>query len=306
MKVSEAHAGVIEKEIQVKERRKIRERLIDELERKEIIKSGQEVQVDKIIPEKGEKNPSLRKSRFLIPGILSTLAFLVALFSLINRYSKVRWAKEKALPEIELRVNERDYITAFKLVQKSEKYISKNLKFRELASRVTTKLTILTDPPDADAYIRDYSDIEGKWKKLGRTPVYSIKLPNATYYTTGEVAYVVRLEKEGYENVLAVTLTKPDTLFRKLFKNGTIPAGMVYVEGYEEEEAGAFFKEKHGFFIDRHEVTNKQYKEFVDKGGYSNPVYWKNEFVKDGKVLTWKEAIAEFTDKTGRNGPSTW
>ena len=118
----------------------------------------------------------------------------------------------------------------------------------------------------------------------------------------GEVAYIVRLEKEGYENVLAVTLTKPDTLFRKLFKKGTIPAGMVYVEGYREEEQGDFLKEKHGFFIDRYEVTNKQYKEFIDKGGYSNPEYWKNEFIKNGKVLTWKEAIAEFTDKTGGTG----
>ena len=55
-----------------------------------------------------------------------------------------------------------------------------------------------------------------------------------------------------------------------------------------------------------YEVTNKQYKEFVDKGGYRNPEYWKNEFIKDGKILTWEEAMPEFTDKTGRPGPSTW
>ncbi len=34
--------------------------------------------------------------------------------------------------------------------------------------------------------------------------------------------------------------------------------------------------------------------------------YWKNEFIKDGKNLTWEEAMSEFTDKTGRPGPSTW
>ncbi len=57
---------------------------------------------------------------------------------------------------------------------------------------------------------------------------------------------------------------------------------MVYVEGYWKKGQETI-KKKNGFFIDRYEVTNKQYKEFVDIGGYSNPNYWKNEFIKDGK-----------------------
>jgi len=39
---------------------------------------------------------------------------------------------------------------------------------------------------------------------------------------------------------------------------------MVYVEGYKEEVEKDFYKEKHGFFLDRYEVTNKQYKEFIN------------------------------------------
>ncbi len=46
---------------------------------------------------------------------------------------------------------------------------------------------------------------------------------------------------------------------------------MVYVEGYWEEVVSKFSKDKNGFFMDRYEVTNKQYKEFVDNGGYRNP-----------------------------------
>ncbi len=74
---------------------------------------------------------------------------------------------------------------------------------------------------------------------------------------------------------------------------------------YWDEENNTFNK-KYGFFMDKYEVTNKQYKEFVDKGGYRNRDYWKNEFTRNGKPLKWEEAIAEFTDKTGRPGPSTW
>ena len=78
------------------------------------------------------------------------------------------------------------------------------------------------------------------------------------------------------------------------------------MEGLNQEIKGAFNKEKHGFFLDRYEVTNKQYKEFIENGGYRNPQYWKHKFIKNGKILSWEEAMAEFTDKTGRPGPSTW
>jgi formylglycine-generating enzyme required for sulfatase activity len=84
-------------------------------------------------------------------------------------------------------------------------------------------------------------------------------------------------------------------------EKGNIPEGMVRVAG-AETEAGQF----DDFYIDKYEVTNTQYKEFMDSGGYTNREYWKQEFVKDEKVLTWEEAMAEFVDQTGRPGPSTW
>jgi cephalosporin-C deacetylase-like acetyl esterase len=44
----------------------------------------------------------------------------------------------------------------------------------------------------------------------------------------------------------------------------------------------------------------------VNSGGYSNREFWKHEFIKDGKVLTWEEVLAEFTDQTDRPGPASW
>jgi hypothetical protein len=60
------------------------------------------------------------------------------------------------------------------------------------------------------------------------------------------------------------------------------------------------------FWLDRYEVTNKQFKEFVDRGGYQKREWWKHPFAKEGKVLSWDQAMAEFCDATGRLGPSTW
>ena len=61
-----------------------------------------------------------------------------------------------------------------------------------------------------------------------------------------------------------------------------------------------------GFWIDRYEVTNSQFQEFVDGGGYRKQEYWKEPFVKDGRRLSWEQAMAVFHDLTGRPGPANW
>ena len=60
------------------------------------------------------------------------------------------------------------------------------------------------------------------------------------------------------------------------------------------------------YWIDRYEVTNKQYKDFVDHGGYWRQKYWKQEFLQNGRRLSWEQAMALFRDCTGRPGPATW
>jgi len=60
------------------------------------------------------------------------------------------------------------------------------------------------------------------------------------------------------------------------------------------------------YWIDRYEVTNRGFKKFVEAGGYQNSQYWNQPIVKDGRTLPWREAMAEFRDKTGRPGPATW
>ena len=60
------------------------------------------------------------------------------------------------------------------------------------------------------------------------------------------------------------------------------------------------------YMLDKYEVTNAAYQAFVEAGGYERPEYWEHEFEKDGRPLTWEEARAEFVDRTGRPGPSTW
>ncbi len=80
------------------------------------------------------------------------------------------------------------------------------------------------------------------------------------------------------------------------------PAGihMPGVEHLPPQEVG-------DFSIDRHEVTNAEFQRFVDAGGYASAEHWREPFIDDdGRTLAWPEAMARFTDTTGRPGPATW
>lgn len=60
------------------------------------------------------------------------------------------------------------------------------------------------------------------------------------------------------------------------------------------------------YWIDKYEVTNQEFKKFVDAGGYEKREYWRHAFVKDGRAVSWEDTMREFRDATGRPGPSTW
>jgi len=77
--------------------------------------------------------------------------------------------------------------------------------------------------------------------------------------------------------------------------------GMVRIPGFTRDGV-----EYADYYMDRHEVTNAEFKEFVDAGAYSNPGYWPHPFELGGEELTFDEAMAHLEDQTGRPGPSTW
>ena len=60
------------------------------------------------------------------------------------------------------------------------------------------------------------------------------------------------------------------------------------------------------YFIDKYEVSNQEYKEFVNAGGYANRAFWKHAFVKDGREIPWETGIRLLVDRTGLPGPRTW
>ena len=208
-----------------------------------------------------------------------------AVVGFFHRQAKFRWARQVALPEIERMVAENDVwrnlVAPYRLAVRAEKVLGNDPRLAELFAKCSLKIDVKTEPSGAKVYMKDYVMPEAEWSYVGTTPVEKIRLPIGVFRW--------KFEKEGYETVLAASSTWngdlrnpgiviPYPIERTLDKQGSLPSGMVRVRGAQTGRG-----KLEDFFIDRYEVTNRQYKEFVDKGGYRNKAYWKHEFVKDGR-----------------------
>jgi formylglycine-generating enzyme required for sulfatase activity/dienelactone hydrolase len=237
--------------------------------------------------------------------MLVLLMICTFVYWLVDQTTNVRWAR-RALPQIEHLVEQEKYLAAFILAQRAEKYIPKDPTLAELWPDIVADLSIITTPPGADVFFKEYSAFESKWEYLGLSPIENVRFPHG--------AYRWKIEKKGYETaecVRSLWTRTPQIFKQELHEEDMNPAHMVLIRpqnfqvGSTEGEDSTTV-DAPAYWIDKYEVTNQQFKEFVDHGGYQRREYWKHEFLKDGKPLSWEQAMVEFRDETGRFGPSTW
>ena len=214
------------------------------------------------------------------------------------------WNLVTGLDEIRRLVGEYDYPAAYAIAEDLDGIISNDSVRESVWSEVSRPLTLETDPPGAMAFRRDYT-ADSEWEELGRTPVEVERFQFGLSRVRFELEGYLPRETADFSGRLAVAGAF------QLDTEETLPAGMtrvsggsakIWAPGLEQLDSLALGD----FFMDIHEVTNRQYKEFVDGGGYQDPACWTHPFVRDGMNLTFEEATAGFVDQTGRPGPSGW
>ena len=239
----------------------------------------------------------LRRPQVAIPALVLGLAAIAAGAWLVVGAFRARWARNVALPEIARLREQRHGLAALRLARQAERHLPQEPLLREIRGELIP-ISYRTTPPGAGVSCRDYGDVAepGQWEYLGRTPIEKISLPPANMLRC-------RIEMEGFES--AELALAGDLSNFPLHPPGAQP-GMVLVPrgsytGLTVREAPV-----EDFWLDKLEVTNRQFKEFVDRGGYQKSDYWKHPMVKDGRTLSREQAMAEFRDATGRPGPATW
>jgi eukaryotic-like serine/threonine-protein kinase len=240
--------------------------------------------------------PRLRP--MLARGAIVMILLLVGGSWLYWRTEQRRWVREDAIPQV-AKLAAQAPLAAFLLLRKAEQILPGDPQLAGIAKSATRFTSVESTPNGAKVEIQDYL-LPGDWFSLGTTPLKNVRIP-VGYFRW-------RISKPGDNKLVAAPPTS-DTM------NFTLPpadraAGMVPVPGgiwgALVDFLGWLIYDLPAFDIDRFEVTNAQYQEFVDQGGYRNREYWKEKFVKDGEELTWGQAMDLFRDPTGRSGPSAW
>jgi dienelactone hydrolase len=250
----------------------------------------------------------LLRPTIAVPALFVIALILIAAIWFFQRQANIRRAKYELLPRIEqvAEAGFEHYAEAYNLAIQAERYIPADPKLSVILSKISLRISIRTEPAGAKVFLKGYNAPDGEWQYLGLSPIEKIRMPIGFFRW--------KMEKEGYETVLAASTTYnidkhekwifvPCDMTRVLDKTEKVPAGMVRVQGMADVPGIGRIGD---FFMDRCEVTNQQFKEFVDRGGYQNKEYWKQEFVKEGKELSREEALKIFVDQTGRPGPASW
>ena len=212
------------------------------------------------------------------------------------------WVREQATPEIVKLAAADKGVAAFQLIEEAEKYAPGDPDLARAVASATRVATVHSTPPGAVVEVEDYLSPAGRWQRLGTTPLDKVRMP------AGYLRW--KVSKAGVGELISAPVVS-DTMDFDLETAAKAPEGMVPVSGGPWIDSLAFLGwvgpyALPPFFIDRFEVTNRQYQVFVDKGGYTTPDYWKQPFVRDGHELSFSQAMDLFRDATGRPGPSTW
>ena len=181
----------------------------------------------------------LRRPTVAVPTAVAVIALGVSGFWFAQRRADIRWAREVALPEIERMIGENDawrnLAEPYRLAEQAEAILGDDPELADLFSQVSLEIDVITEPPGASIYMKEYGDPDGEWSYLGVSPTEKVRMPVGFFRW--------KLEKEGYETVLASASSwnpgsteggRPGTvvpynLVRTLDEEGSLPPGMVRV-----------------------------------------------------------------------------
>jgi formylglycine-generating enzyme required for sulfatase activity/dienelactone hydrolase len=213
------------------------------------------------------------------------------------------WARRTAIPAIRLLADSGRFDSAYAIAFRTRAILPDDSALAALWPEFSDTVTIASEPAGAQVSWMRYAAPGAEAVPLGTTPIAAARIPHRISR--------LRLEKPGYQTL--DLLIWPRFAVRDAFVLSPESVGdpMVRVAGGETDLNLPGLEhlkplQLGDYLIGRYEVTNRQFKRFVDAGGYGRQELWKHRFLDRGRELPWRDAVSRFTDRTGRPAPAGW
>jgi len=221
---------------------------------------------------------------------------------------EARWARDEALAEVNALADRGEFFGAFVTGVRATRLRPDDPALQRAMERFTlAAIPVGTDPAGALVQVRRYGSADGEWETIGITPM-SVRIPYALMQWRISKAGYTPFEGAPFGGGSLRTLGE-----LRLEPEGSAPPGMVHVpSGRVRPPIGVRLGREanpirvDAFYLDRYEVTNREYKAFVAAGGYRTDSLWTDPVEDAGQRLSREEARRRFVDATGQPGPATW
>ena len=232
------------------------------------------------------------------------------------RTANVRWARGQVAQVSSLAEAGRTS-EAFDLAMAVQRYLPNDPALTSLLPSISDTISVTTEPAGAAIYLKRFTagGPAAQRQFLGTSPITDVRIARSQY--------VLSIEKEGFapfERTVSGIAVRGDGLMivpppiritQSLRAAGTVPGRMVFVPGGDYRLiAWSRPTDRRvrlaDFFIDKYEVTNREFKEFISAGGYVKQQFWTHAFVSDGRSISFDAAMLKLVDRTGLAGPRSW
>ena len=281
-------------------------------------------------------SPAWRIPKKVAVAVAFSLAVMAALGLLFKQRANRKWAQDSASRVMQLAAAGK-YPEAYELATQVLARDPSQLRVSGLIPELSDDLSVSTKPAGAEVYLRRLGS--GRVERVGVTPIDHLRIARAEYILSIKKAGYAEFERtvsSALQRTLGIVSKKsldvraqqelrdlkgaevpPLTLEpweiriqQELREASKLPRDMVAIPGGEyrlrnTSRPTETSVELADYFIDKFEVSNRDFKAFVDAGGYRNRQFWEGA-PYNSQHNSQPSAPKEFTDKTGLPGPRGW
>ncbi len=222
--------------------------------------------------------------RWIRIGAVAVVAVALAVVLAIwlnARRTRSEAARNATIAEVERLVDSGRFVDVWRAARAGLQRWPGEARLEQMLRSTSQTVTLRTEPPGADVAFTAYDDLSGNWIPMGQSPLLAVNAP------LGMLRW--HITKPGFEPIEArfevgapaAAAGRPDVEAKPLRLrpvNGDF-AGMVFVPGDDQLA---------DYWIDRTEVTNRDFKTFVESSLRPRSLSRSHRPSRPGHVGVWR------------------